>query len=271
MLNQSFNEAILDAILTHLGLFICVYDCQEAEIVLINQTGLTTFLVKDLAEFKEKYGHEIRKTPLSVEAEAAMMQTIDEQGYWSEEMECQLYNGQCFWALLNINTFVYQEKKYLVSRIVNLSKLLQFEAEQGITGRPYFKKQIDHVIAHRTAALLDTLTQLEKSKHELAEALTKEHRLNTLRTQFLTFASHEFRTPLGIIASSAHLLSKYNKMGNTVKQEEHIETILTNVKKLTALLEESLSIGTLQVKNDERPLNFYLSKIMQEMNNTLPE
>ena len=60
-------------------------------------------------------------------------------------------------------------------------------------------------------------------------------------------------------------------MGNTVKQEEHIETILTNVKKLTALLEESLSIGTLQVKNDERPLNFYLSKIMQEMNNTLPE
>jgi len=64
-------------------------------------------------------------------------------------------------------------------------------------------------------------------------------------------------------------LSKYNKIGNVQKQEEHIQTILENVKTLTALLEESLSMSKLDENAIDRPLNFYLSKVMQEIKESL--
>ncbi|WP_052354209.1 sensor histidine kinase [Flectobacillus major] len=269
MLNQSLNEAILSAILTHLGVFVSVYNYETAEVVLINKSGLDTFKVKDEKDFSEKYGVEVRKTPNTPAQDLIVRKALEETGVWSEEVECRVHDGTFFWGLININTFSYNNQTYLITRILNLEKLLQFEKENGVTGRNYFKNQIDQVISYRTSVLLDTLSKLEQSKYELSEALHREHRLNELKSQFITFASHEFRTPLGIISSSANLLSKYNKIGNVAKQEEHIQTILENVKTLTQLLEESLSIGALGDDVIERPLNFYLSKVMQEMKNTL--
>ena len=36
-----------------------------------------------------------------------------------------------------------------------------------------------------------------------------EHELNKMKAEFITIASHEFRTPLTTILSSAELLEKY--------------------------------------------------------------
>ncbi|MDI9861359.1 PAS domain-containing sensor histidine kinase [Flectobacillus roseus] len=269
MLNPTLKDAILEALLTHLNVFVSIYNYETDEVVLVNQSGLELFKVRDEKEFTEKYGIEVRETPITSEQNAKLRKSLEEGAQWSEEVQCKVHDGTTFWAIINIDTFQYNSQTYLITRIINLEKLLQFEKENGIKGREYFKNQIDQVISYRTAALLETLTKLERSQYELSEALHREHRLNELKSQFITFASHEFRTPLGIISSSANLLSKYNKIGNVQKQEEHIQSILENVKTLTALLEESLSMSKLDENSIDRPLNFYLSKIMQEIKESL--
>ena len=44
---------------------------------------------------------------------------------------------------------------------------------------------------------------------ELNEALSKERELNEIKSRFVSMASHEFRTPLSTVLSSAALLGRY--------------------------------------------------------------
>jgi hypothetical protein len=48
---------------------------------------------------------------------------------WSEEVQCKVHDGTTFWAIINIDTFQYNSQTYLITRIINLEKLLQFEKE----------------------------------------------------------------------------------------------------------------------------------------------
>ena len=59
-------------------------------------------------------------------------------------------------------------------------------------------------------------------------------------------ASHEFRTPLSTILSSASLLAKYVKEDEQDKRDKHIDRIKNSVKNLTGILDEFLSIGKIE-------------------------
>jgi signal transduction histidine kinase len=58
-------------------------------------------------------------------------------------------------------------------------------------------------------------------------------------------ASHEFRTPLSTVLSSASLLGKYITTEDQAKRERHIGKIKGSVKHLNDLLEDFLSLGKL--------------------------
>ena len=66
-----------------------------------------------------------------------------------------------------------------------------------------------------------------------------------MKTAFVSMASHEFRTPLTSVMSSAILIKKYNDLGQYNKQSRHIERIKSSVKQLTAILEDFLSMDKL--------------------------
>jgi signal transduction histidine kinase len=59
-------------------------------------------------------------------------------------------------------------------------------------------------------------------------------------------ASHEFRTPLSTVLSSASLLSKYVSTDEQDKRLRHIDKIKGAVKHLNDLLEDFLSLGKLE-------------------------
>lgn len=80
----------------------------------------------------------------------------------------------------------------------------------------------------------------------LSQALKKEIELSQLKSKFVSIASHEFRTPLSVILSSANLLSKYKAENEQSKRDEHIDRIKLSVKVLTELLNDFLSISKIE-------------------------
>lgn len=98
----------------------------------------------------------------------------------------------------------------------------------------------------RTRELNDTLVELEKSKAELELLLSKEKELSDLKSRFVSMASHEFRTPLSTILSSASLVAKYRLAEEQDKRDKHIQRIRSAVSNLTDILNEFLSIGRIE-------------------------
>src|SRR6476469_8938478 len=105
---------------------------------------------------------------------------------------------------------------------------------------------LEQKVADRTKMLSETLAALEKSKEEVNEALQAEKELGELKSRFVTMASHEFRTPLSTILTSAFLLEKYNNVHEPDKREKHIHRIKTAVSDMRSILEDFLSLGKLE-------------------------
>ncbi len=105
---------------------------------------------------------------------------------------------------------------------------------------------LEQMVEKRTLQLQDTLDQLQESKNELTKALGKEKELGDLKSRFVSMASHEFRTPLSTILSSASLVAKYVKGEEQEKRDKHIHRIKSAVNNLTDILNEFLSIGKIE-------------------------
>src|SRR5204862_3902377 len=77
-------------------------------------------------------------------------------------------------------------------------------------------------VEERTLVLKEALQKLEQSQQELSEALDKERQLNEIKSRFVSMASHEFRTPLSTVLSSATLVAKYPTTEENEKRQKHI-------------------------------------------------
>jgi len=99
-------------------------------------------------------------------------------------------------------------------------------------------------------ALLDLNAELEEKVKErtqsLSEALEKEKELNELKSRFVSMASHEFRTPLSTVLSSAYLVSKYTQSDEQPKRDKHIHRIVSSVNMLNDILNDFLSVGKIE-------------------------
>ncbi len=105
--------------------------------------------------------------------------------------------------------------------------------------------ELEMKVEERTMILKEALQRLERSQSELSEALDKERQLNEIKSRFVSMASHEFRTPLSTVLSSASLLAKYTKEEEQDKRSRHIDKIRNSVKQLNDILEDFLSLGKL--------------------------
>ena len=114
-------------------------------------------------------------------------------------------------------------------------------------------KNLERQVADRTQQLEQSLSQLER-------ALLKEKELNELKSQFISRASHEFRTPLATIQTASDLLRNYGHKMSDEKKLERIDKIQREVKGMTNLLEEVLIIG----KTESGRLELQLEEINLE-------
>ena len=106
--------------------------------------------------------------------------------------------------------------------------------------------ELEKKVEERTLQLQEAMELLRSSRDELRQALSKEKVLSDLKSRFVSMASHEFRTPLSTILSSASLLAKYTESEEQEKRDKHIMRIKASVNNLTGILNEFLSIGKIE-------------------------
>lgn len=150
----------------------------------------------------------------------------------------------------------------------------QKELEKMANDMRRLNAQLEAKVEERTVILKEALQKLESSQQELSEALEKEKQLSEIKGRFVSMASHEFRTPLSTVLSSASLLSKYTTTDDQEKRNRHVEKIKNSVNHLNDILEDFLSLGKLnegkvEISVSEFDLHSFLDDTLDEMKGLL--
>jgi PAS domain S-box-containing protein len=158
---------------------------------------------------------------------------------------------------------------------IEISMLKQKAELEKITDKiRQLNADLEVKVEERTLILKEALQKLEQSQQELSEALDKERQLNEIKSRFVSMASHEFRTPLTTVLSSASLLSKYTGTEDQEKRNKHIQRIKNSVNNLNDILEDFLSLGKLNegrvdTKMEKVSLRDIVHETMEEMKSML--
>lgn len=98
---------------------------------------------------------------------------------------------------------------------------------------------------------LADITERKQAEEEIRKSIQKERELNALKSRFITMTSHEFRTPLATILSSADLLEVYVETGAVEKSSQHIERIQSAAEHLTNMLNDILEIAHAETRQQD--------------------
>uniref|UniRef100_UPI0035933544 PAS domain S-box protein n=1 Tax=Persicitalea sp. TaxID=3100273 RepID=UPI0035933544 len=157
-------------------------------------------------------------------------------------------DGSEFPVEVSLSPFSTSEGNFVVAFVVDITDRKRQEGAILVANSEIQKlnTELEMRVEQRTKELAETLLKLEKSQMEAVRALEKERELNDMKSQFVTIASHEFRTPLATILSSASLIGRYVETTEDDKRQKHVQRIKSAVNNLTEILNDFLSIGKLE-------------------------
>jgi PAS domain S-box-containing protein len=184
---------------------------------------------------------------------------------------------------VSLSFYTRDEELFVIAFIVDITQRKkiendmlrqQKELEKMANDMQKLNAELEAKVEERTLILKEALQKLEESQLELSEALDKEKQLNEIKSSFVSLASHEFRTPLSTVLSSAALISKYTQNEEQDKRERHVNRIKESVKHLNNLLEDFLSLGKLEegkigAKAEPFDVKEFLEDVKEELNATI--
>lgn len=187
-------------------------------------------------------------------------------------------DGSIFPVEAGLNPFEIYSSKYVMALVTDIS--VRKNQEKEILE---LNLSLEQKIEDRTKELKTTIDELKdevakrkEAEHKIKESLRKERELNDLKTKFLSLVSHEFKTPLSGILTSATLVGKYTETEQQDKREKHLKTIQSKVKYLNNILNDFLSIERLEsgkatYKFDTFPLSKVVNEVIYSANMLLKE
>jgi len=153
----------------------------------------------------------------------------------------QKKDGTTFPFWLSISEVNYENRKIFTGFVQDLTK--QKEAEEKLW---QYTEELEKIVRERTEDLHRVVEKLENARDNVSQSLQKEKELNQLKSQFVSMASHEFRTPLGSIQLSASLINKYAEKKDLDGIYKHTAKIRNSVDLLTNILNDFLSLDRLE-------------------------
>ena len=160
---------------------------------------------------------------------------------------------------IRLNMFSYKGNSYTKVHISDISERKEKEKLALLTKNSLKLKiqekneKLNSVVKELQST--NNILELEIEKRKLAKkklqkSLVAEKELGRLKNNFISLASHEFRTPLSGILTSAVLLDKYIT-NNSLSTDKHLGIIKSLVKHLNTILDDFLSLERIE-KGDIR-------------------
>jgi len=168
------------------------------------------------------------------------------------------------WPLNVANLMQNGIQQALVSTEIQVLDL-QFP-ETGV----HFEARIAVSAQDEVMVIFRDITERKQSEADIRSALERERELNGMKTQFVSMTSHEFRTPLTTIMSSAELLEHYSDQWEKDKQRQYLQKIKVATKHMIELLNDVLLInkteaGRLEFNPQPLVLNDFCKEVMEEI------
>lgn len=195
-------------------------------------------------------------------------------------------DGSLFPVRLAVKEAEINDVHVYIGTIHNLSELQQANIEinklneeltKKVTARTFeLEKVINELLSTNRKMLQEvedrkkTEQKLRISEQNLKESLDKEIELNNLKTRFLSMASHEFKTPLSTILSSASIINRYTTAEDQPNRQRHVDKIQSSVNHLNSVLNDFISLSRLESANINTTIKPYnleeiLSMVIDEM------
>ena len=140
---------------------------------------------------------------------------------WNGVFQNKKKNGELFWESAIISPI--KDEAGNVTHFVAIKEDISEKVEKENELKKY-REHLEELVKERTKELSilnsSLKEQLQKEKElemMLRQALNKEKEVNELKTQFISTASHEFKTPLTTVFSSAELLQRYGQKWSAEK------------------------------------------------------
>jgi signal transduction histidine kinase len=83
----------------------------------------------------------------------------------------------------------------------------------------------------------------KRAEVELLAAVQREKELSEMKSKFVSTASHEFRTPLATMLSSAELLEHYSESLGQDEKRNLLQTIQSSAKRMSEMIDDVLTLG----------------------------
>ncbi len=280
MANQKLNQEKekFEALFQHASMGILVANTQ-AEILLVNNFLLSQFGYENPAELMGKKIETLIPTRFHSKHVNQRDHYIKEPRPRPMGLGKDLFavkkDGSEFPVEISLSNYTTQEGSFTIAFVIDITKrketdneiLRQQEQLTEINKKvEVLNDELEEKVELRTKQLKEILQELEESKDELTKALSKEKELSDLKSRFVSMASHEFRTPLSTILSSASLVAKYTEAEEQEKRDKHIQRIKSSVNNLTGLLNEFLSIGKIEDgKITANNINFNIKELITSL------
>jgi PAS domain S-box-containing protein len=182
---------------------------------------------------------------LSREEIAEKMNAVQKEGRGNFIFKHRMANGEIRDVENYSSKIVIGGREFLHSIIHDITDKKKIEYELS-----KYQEHLEILVEERTQEIETINEQLIKemelkmeAEKLLQDSLSKEKELSSLKSRFISTASHEFRTPLTSVLTSTELIQRYFDKWDKLKLDEHLDRIKRSVEYLTKLMDNILTVN----------------------------